>query len=85
MASSAGEEQMQNQELNLENALQELDAIVQASGDMYHKLKKIKFDYLIRTCELFSRIDMPSILMENVRKDVHQAVPTVKKINDMDI
>jgi len=69
---------------NLEAAISELTNIWTESADIYHQLKKAKFDYLVKTCELYSRIDFPSIMMEVCRKEVTQKIPNAKNIEKLE-
>lgn len=69
---------------NIETAVGELEKIINESSELYHDLKKVKFNYLVQTCELYSRIDLPSIMMETCRKEINQNVPKAKNINKMD-
>lgn len=60
---------------NIENATVELDQIIDESAEMYNQLKKTKFNYLVKTCDLYSRIDFPSIMIEACRKKINHDVP----------
>lgn len=69
---------------DIDKAIQDLEDIIQESSQMYQQLKEIKYGYLSRTYELYSRIDLPTVLMNACRQDVIQSVPQAKNINNMD-
>lgn len=69
---------------DLEKAIQDLDGIIQECSQMYHQLKQIKYGYLCRTYELYSSIDLPSVLMNACRQEVTQNVPQSKDVMNMD-
>lgn len=73
----------EERELSIDDAITELNELVNNSADMYHQLKKIKFQYLEHTCALFSRIDFPSVMITSCRKDIEQALPKAQDFRNM--
>lgn len=67
---------------NFDAAISELSSVIDAATEMYQQLKRIKFDYLVLTCDLHSRIDFPSIMMEAVRKEITSNIPSTKNIDN---
>lgn len=80
------EQELKNkvEEYDMDHAISDLSNIIHESADMYQQLKKIKFDYITQTCELFSRIDLPTMMMEHCRRDIAQNVPSAKSIAKVD-
>lgn len=68
---------------NFEAAISELSSVINATSEMYQQLKRVKFNYLVLTCDLHSRIDFPSIMMEACRKEVSTNVPKPKDIDKL--
>lgn len=66
---------------DLDGAINELQQIMDESSEMYYQLKKVKFDYIVQICELYSRIDFPAIMVEACRKEVASNVPKASFIN----
>lgn len=66
----------------IDEAINELHQIMDESSEMYYQLKKVKFDYIVQICELYSRIDFPSIMIEACRKEVTSSVPKASYIKD---
>lgn len=81
--SQDGDEAKQPLKLSIEAAINELDATIANLSDIYHQLKEVKYNYLVRTCELLGRIDFPSIMLEAVRKEIKQVTPSAKSIGKM--
>lgn len=69
---------------DIESAIRELELIIDDCSNMYQRLKQIKYEYLNRTYELYSRIDFPTVMMNACRKEVIQNVPDSKSINTLD-
>lgn len=78
------QEDGQPAKFDTETAKKDLHEVIDSLSDMYYQLKKVKYDYLVHTCELYSRIDFPSIMMENARKEIKQSVPQAKEIEKME-
>lgn len=88
MASSLSEDTMdisdaeknKVESFDIDGAIKELNNILDDSAEMYHQLKKVKFEYLVQSCELYSRIDFPNIMIEACRRGITKKVPTAKMI-----
>lgn len=68
----------------LNEATSELSSLIAEAADMLRKVKQIKFQYLTLTCDVYTRIDYPSLMMDTCEKDVKQIVPTAKDVRNMD-
>lgn len=68
---------------NFDAAISELSSVIDSATHMYQQLKKIKFDYLVLCCEVHSRVDFPSIMMETCRKEITSKVPRAKTIESL--
>lgn len=68
---------------DIDIAIKELNEMINHLSEMYHQLKKVKYNYLVQTCELFTRIDYPSIMLERCRQELGQVIPKPKDINEM--
>lgn len=68
---------------DIDIAMKELNDMINHLSEMYHQLKKVKYNYLVQTCELFSRIDYPSIMLERCRQELGQVIPKPKDINGL--
>lgn len=69
---------------DMDSAIAELSNLIREASDMYQQLKQVKFDYLIQTCEVYARIDYPSMVMESCRREIQQMVPKAQDIDKMD-
>lgn len=75
----------QSREFNIDTAIEVISAIIDGVSDMYYDVKKVKYDYLLHTNELFNRIDFPSLMMESARKEINKGIPSAKSIEKMEI
>lgn len=75
---TAGQEQ--NKSDMLEMAITDMKQTLENMSDMFQKLKKAKFDYLSLTCELYTKVDLPSIVMDNCDREVSELVPQPEMI-----
>lgn len=80
----AQEEDIQPLKFDVDTAIEELGLIIDSLSDMYYQLKKVKYDYLVHTSELFSRIDFPSLMMEDARREIKGKIPSAKTIEKME-
>lgn len=69
---------------DLDTAISDLSNMVGDSADMLLKLKKVKFMYLKKTLELYTRMDCPSMMMDSLDKQSKEMVPSYKNINNLD-
>lgn len=69
---------------DMDAAITDLSSVIGDTAGILQKLKKIKFNYLVQTCELYTRIDCPSIMMDVCDKEVRQIVPQPKDIRTME-
>ena len=67
----------------LEAAIADMSSMLTDMSDMFQKIKKIKFNYLMQTCDIYTRVDYPSILMDVCEKEIKQNVPTAENIRKM--
>lgn len=72
--------QEQNKGEKLDVAIAEMTTILSDLGDMFQRVKKIKYNYLIQTCDIYTRVDYPSIMMDVCDKEIKQSVPTAESI-----
>lgn len=70
---------------DMDGAVKELNEMINQLSEMYYQLKKVKYNYLVQTCELFARIDYPSIMLENCRQELGQVIPNPKDVNGMNM
>lgn len=82
---------MDNQEVkdrveafNVDGAIAELTGIIGETAEMIHKVKGIKFNYLTQVCEMYTRMDFPSIMMDACSKEVKQTVPDARTIRKLE-
>lgn len=68
---------------NFEAAISEISQVINQTSEMYQKLKRIKFNYLVLTCNLHSRIDFPSIMMAACQKEISKSVPKAKDVEKL--
>lgn len=65
---------------DIEGAISELSQIINMTTDMFYRLKDIKFNYISHVCEMYTRIDFPSIMIDTCQKETRQAVPGARAI-----
>jgi len=68
----------------LDAATADLSGLVCQAAEMIQKIKQIKFHYLTLTCDLYTRMDFPSIIMDICEKEVRQIVPSAKDIRSLE-
>lgn len=68
---------------DIDAAIADLTNIIDRSSDLYYQLKKTKFEYLTQAFEMYSRIDLPSIMMIASNKNASEAIPKTKDIEEM--
>ena len=73
-------EQDQSKSNMLDMAITDMKGVLEDMSDLFQKLKRAKFDYLSMTCELYTKVDLPSIMMDNCDRDVKDLVPTPDNI-----
>lgn len=77
------DEANQPAELKIEAAISDLNDIIENLSSLYHQLKEIKYECSVRTCEILRRIDFPSVMIEAVRKEIKQVIPSVESVEKM--
>ena len=84
-SSSIDVEVIQNKvdEYDINSAIADLSEIINKSSEMYYELKKIKFEYLSQAFELYSRIDVPSLMMINLDQAIKNDVPKPTKVDQL--
>lgn len=79
----AEQQDIQTRAEKLSTATTELTHLISEAAEMLQKVKQVKFHYLTLTCDVYTRMDYPSIMMDSCEKDIRQIVPTVKEIREM--
>lgn len=64
-------------------AIADMTTMLGDMADMYQKIKKIKFNYLIQTCDIYTKVDYPSIMMDVCDKEIKQMIPPAENIRKM--
>lgn len=72
--------QEQNKAEKLDAAVAEMTKILDDLNDMFQRVKKLKYNYLIQTCDIYTRVDYPSLMMDCCEKEIKQKVPSADKI-----
>lgn len=67
----------------LDAAYSDMQEILEEMASMFQSLKKAKFDYLKMTCELYTKVDLPSIMMDNCDRDIKELLPAPDKLRNM--
>lgn len=70
---------------DMDAAIADLNDIINKSSEFYYQLKKMKFDYLTNAFDMYTKIDLPSVMMTTCQKNASESVPKVKDINDINI
>lgn len=68
---------------NIDMAMDDLKKAIDTCANMMIELKQIKFEYLMQVCELYARIDLPSVMMDTCRKKIMQTIPSAKEIDKL--
>lgn len=67
----------------LDTAIIEMGSILDDLSDMFQRIKKVKFEYLMKTCDIYTKVDLPSLMMDSCEKDFKELVPTPERIRKM--
>lgn len=65
---------------DMDAAIQDLEQTMNEASEMFIKLKQIKFEYLTQVCEIYARIDIPSVMMDTCHKSITEKIPSAKDI-----
>ena len=65
---------------DIDAAIADMSNIISDTADLMMRIKRVKFNYLMQTCEMYTRLDYPSIMMDVCEKEVRQMVPTPKNV-----
>jgi hypothetical protein len=61
-------------------AIIDMEVIVEDMGALFQRLKKAKFDYLSLTCELYTKMDLPTVMMDTCDREFKELVPTKEQL-----
>lgn len=65
------------------SALAELKEVYEGTAKMYQLAKKVKFDYIGLAGDIYSRMDIPHIIILKAEERVNNEVPSAREINKM--
>lgn len=70
-------------EINIDSAISDLNDVIENLSVAYYRLKRIKYDNLLQTYEMLCRLDFPTIMLETIRRELGQIIPSVNDIEKM--
>lgn len=67
----------QNVDLNIKTAISDLNNVIEHLSVAFDRLRRIRYEQLIQTYEMLCRLDFPTIMLDTIRREIQQLIPSL--------